>query len=101
MVPIPNPRPGPGKGRGETAALCGAGIWFSSLLEESESDHYGAYVPGSCPNAEAVVNHVINLPTHGRVTEKDAVRLAAIVCDAVEDSGVPTSMNEAGSSATT
>ncbi len=76
------------------------GIWFSSLLEESEADHYGGYVPGSCPNAEAVVNHVINLPTHGRVSEKDAIRLASIVCDAVEDSGVPTSMNEAGSKAT-
>jgi dTDP-4-amino-4,6-dideoxygalactose transaminase len=59
------------------------GLWFVSVLEESESPSFGGYVEGSCPNAEAMVGHVVNLPTHGRVRRDDAVRLARIVRDAV------------------
>ena len=40
------------------------GLWFVSVLEESESPSFGGYVEGSCPNAEAMVGHVVNLPTH-------------------------------------
>jgi dTDP-4-amino-4,6-dideoxygalactose transaminase len=63
------------------------GTWFSSVLEESESPAFGAYIAGSCPNAESVVGHVINLPTHGRVRPEDAEILAAVVLRAAEYSG--------------
>jgi dTDP-4-amino-4,6-dideoxygalactose transaminase len=61
------------------------GIWFSTVMEEATANEHGGYEAGDCPNAEAVVGHVINLPTHGRVRPADARRLAAIVrsaCDA-------------------
>jgi len=58
------------------------GTWFSSVLEEAESTEVGGYTKGSCPNAEAVIGHVINLPTHGRVTVEDAERLASVVAKA-------------------
>jgi dTDP-4-amino-4,6-dideoxygalactose transaminase len=57
------------------------GSWFLSVLEESVSPEVGQYVQGSCPNAEAVIGHVINLPTHGRVTVADARRLARAVIE--------------------
>lgn len=57
------------------------GTWFLSVLEESVSPEVGQYVQGSCPNAEAVIGHVINLPTHGRVTTADARRLAQVVIE--------------------
>jgi dTDP-4-amino-4,6-dideoxygalactose transaminase len=59
------------------------GLWFSSVLEESVSPEVGQYQPGSCPNAEALTGHVVNLPTHGRVTVEDAVRLAEVVVRSV------------------
>lgn len=58
------------------------GTWFLSVLEEAVSPAVGGYVQGSCPNAEAMAGHMINLPTHGRVTEEDAERLAAVVLGA-------------------
>jgi perosamine synthetase len=57
------------------------GSWFLSVLEESVSPEVGQYVQGSCPNAEAVIGNVINLPTHCRVTVADARRLAKVVID--------------------
>ncbi len=63
------------------------GIWFTSVLEEAESPEVGGYVQGSCPNAESVTGHVINLPTHGRVSAKDAERLAAVVLESATRGG--------------
>ena len=54
----------------------------SSVLEEAASPEVGGYVPGTCPNAESVIGHVLNLPTHGRVTVKDAEHLARVVAEA-------------------
>ncbi|MDX1645890.1 MAG: DegT/DnrJ/EryC1/StrS family aminotransferase [Longimicrobiales bacterium] len=59
------------------------GTWFSQVL--SNSPESVGYVQGSCPNAEATIGHVINLPTHGRVRPDDARRLAAIVQEACAD----------------
>lgn len=55
------------------------GTWFTSVLEESVDPRYGDYLPGSCPRAEDAARHLINLPTHGRVTERDAAEMAARV----------------------
>jgi perosamine synthetase len=48
------------------------GTWFTSVLEEALSPEFGDYVQGSCPRAEMVARHLVNLPTHPRVTNHDA-----------------------------
>ena len=47
------------------------GQWFNSVLEESTSPAQGDYPDGSCPRAEAAAEHLVNLPTHLRVTPGD------------------------------
>jgi perosamine synthetase len=51
------------------------GTWFTSVLEEAASPPYGAYASGSCPRAEAAARHLVNLPTHSRVTPRDIAAL--------------------------
>jgi len=58
------------------------GTWFTSVLEESVDPRYGDYLAGSCPRAEEAAQHLINLPTHGRVTERDAADIASRVIQA-------------------
>ena len=53
------------------------GTWFTSVLEEAVSPDHGGYVPGSCPRAEAAARHLVNLPTHPRVEDRDAAALLA------------------------
>ncbi|HSR10986.1 MAG TPA: DegT/DnrJ/EryC1/StrS family aminotransferase, partial [Thermodesulfobacteriota bacterium] len=48
------------------------GTWFTSVLEECVSPRHGNYEDGSCPAAENAARHLINLPTHPRVTPRDA-----------------------------
>ena len=56
------------------------GTWFTSVLEEAEPAQAAGYVPGSCPHAEQAARHLINLPTHPRVGERDVrVLTAALV----------------------
>ena len=53
------------------------GKWFTSVLEEARSPADGRYVAGTCPVAERVARHAVNLPTHLRVRPDDAERLVA------------------------
>jgi perosamine synthetase len=53
------------------------GTWFTSVLEEAVDPRYGGYLPGSCPRAEDAARHLVNLPTHARVDERDAAEIAA------------------------
>ena len=57
------------------APLAVPGTWFTSVLEEAVSPHYGDYVEGSCPRAEQAATQLYNFPTHPRVQPEDAVRL--------------------------
>jgi dTDP-4-amino-4,6-dideoxygalactose transaminase len=44
------------------------GIWFTSVVEGRMKDlEEVGYHPGSCPVAEYVVQHIVNLPTHLRI----------------------------------
>jgi perosamine synthetase len=52
------------------------GTWFTSVLEEATTPSCGQYEIGSCPNAEAAAQHLVNLPTHPRICKRD---IAAIV----------------------
>lgn len=47
------------------------GAWFTSVLEEAVNLAHGGYEIGSCPRAEAMARHLINLPTHPRVKPQD------------------------------
>jgi perosamine synthetase len=58
-----------------------AGVWFESVLSESEAPQYADYEPGSCPNAELSAKHLVNLPTHLRVTADDAEVIANAVSE--------------------
>jgi dTDP-4-amino-4,6-dideoxygalactose transaminase len=53
------------------------GTWFTSVLQDAESPAAGDYLAGSCPRAEAAARHLINLPTHPRITPQDAERVLA------------------------
>jgi perosamine synthetase len=68
------------------AAHAVLGTWFTSVLEEALSPAFGDYVDGSCPRAEMVSRHLVNLPTHPRVEEDDA---DAIVKALLNSSAVP------------
>lgn len=55
------------------------GVWFTSVLEEALSPAHGLYERGSCPCAEAVAEHLVNLPTHPRVRPQDAEAIVQAV----------------------
>jgi len=59
------------------------GTWFTSVLEESLSPAHAGYQPGSCPRAEAAAQHLVNLPTHLRVTEQDAEAIAWSIANSI------------------
>jgi perosamine synthetase len=52
------------------------GLWFTSLLEEALAPSQIGPPPGTCPNAEWCVRHLVNLPTHPRVSLPHARRIA-------------------------
>jgi dTDP-4-amino-4,6-dideoxygalactose transaminase len=56
-----------------------AGTWFTSVLEEAVSAAAGDYAMGSCPRAEAVATHLVNLPTHQRVQPTDPPVLTGVL----------------------
>jgi len=58
------------------------GTWFTSVLEEAVDPGNCGYVPGTCPRAEEAARHLVNLPTHPRVTMRDAEEIAARVISA-------------------
>jgi dTDP-4-amino-4,6-dideoxygalactose transaminase len=66
-----------------TAPYVVVGTWFTSVLEEAISPDYGDYAMGSCPQAEDAARHLVNLPTHPRVTEKDAGTIVSALAQSV------------------
>jgi len=59
------------------------GTWFTSVLEEAESPEVAGYEPGACPRAEQAARHLINLPTHPRVSARDVRVLTTALLKAV------------------
>ncbi len=51
------------------------GTWFTSVLEEARTATSIGYRMGDCPQAELASQHLVNLPTHPRVTPADAERI--------------------------
>jgi perosamine synthetase len=60
------------------------GTWFTSVLEEAITPAHGAYEEGSCPRAELAARHLVNLPTHPRVDERDADAILATLSGATD-----------------
>ncbi|GAJ11766.1 unnamed protein product, partial [marine sediment metagenome] len=52
------------------------------VLEESISPAHGNYEMGSCPRAEAAAEHLVNLPTHPRVKQRDVDLIVSAVARA-------------------
>jgi perosamine synthetase len=55
------------------------GTWFTSVLEEAAKPESLGYVPGDCPRAEAAAQHLVNLPTHSRVTGRDIAAITSAI----------------------
>lgn len=48
------------------------GVWYTSVAAGRDRDlHEIRYQPGSCPRAEMVARHCVNLPTHPRVNRPE------------------------------
>ena len=47
------------------------GIWFTSIVQgrQNKLDRV-CYISGSCPIAEYVADHIVNFPTHSRISIK-------------------------------
>lgn len=56
------------------------GDWYKEAVmpRPREWEQVG-YTPGSCPSAEAVSKRIVNLPTHIKVSEEDAMSICEIV----------------------
>lgn len=58
------------------------GDWFVSPVHPLKEEHLwrlAGYEKGMCPIAEEVCQHVINLPTHGKIKEKDAEKIVKFI----------------------
>ncbi len=53
--------------------------WYKKPVEESKSASRTSYQTGSCPNAEALSQKILNLPTHINVTPKQARHISQTV----------------------
>lgn len=60
-----------------------AEAWFDCLLQGAKEDslHRFFYRKGMCPKAEKVSKLILNLPTHTKVSEKDAKEIARIMLE--------------------
>ena len=68
---------------GAIAPYAVVGLWFTSVLEDAQTPAHGGYTMGACPVAEEAARHLINLPTHPRVTEADAEAIATVTAAAM------------------
>lgn len=56
------------------------GDWFLSPVHPNlERWERVSYQKGMCPNAEKTCKHIINLPTHKRIAEEDAFKIADFI----------------------
>ena len=57
--------------------LCGR--WYNSIVFPIKNTETVGYIKDSCPTAEYVVKHIINLPLDIDITESDAINIKGIV----------------------
>ncbi|MDA8104275.1 MAG: DegT/DnrJ/EryC1/StrS family aminotransferase [Nitrospiraceae bacterium] len=57
------------------------GDWFLSPVHpNTDGLEKARYQRGSCPNAEKICHHIVNLPTHGRIGPEEARRVVDVIC---------------------
>ena len=58
------------------------GQWFDQPIScgGGDQEEYG-YIKNSCPNAEFIAKHIVNLPTHGRLSAKDM----GVICRCINE----------------
>ncbi|HSL56950.1 MAG TPA: DegT/DnrJ/EryC1/StrS aminotransferase family protein [Acidimicrobiales bacterium] len=54
-------------------------VWFDQTVQAATDVERFGYVPGSCPVAEHLAAHLVNLPTHPHVRDVDATLLAEVL----------------------
>jgi dTDP-4-amino-4,6-dideoxygalactose transaminase len=62
-------------------------VWFNQVVQGAESVASFGYIPGSCPHAEYLADHLVNLPTHVRVLPEEAEHVAELVAPFVAPLG--------------
>lgn len=56
------------------------GDWYNAAITPpGTSEQAVGYVPGSCPAAEEVAKHTVNLPTHINISTHDAERIVKVI----------------------
>jgi dTDP-4-amino-4,6-dideoxygalactose transaminase len=56
------------------------GEWFNAPIHPMGSSLNAVhYIPGQCPNAEYLANHVVNLPTHPKVCDADISKIGRLI----------------------
>ncbi|MBT4153898.1 MAG: aminotransferase class I/II-fold pyridoxal phosphate-dependent enzyme [Candidatus Magasanikbacteria bacterium] len=56
------------------------GDWYSTPIGPKDIDaQQMMYVAGSCPQAEFFASHIVNLPTHKKITERKAQRIVSLI----------------------
>lgn len=53
--------------------------WYDAPIAPKRYLTQTNYEAGDCPNAEMVVKHIINLPTHRHISENDAKEICAVI----------------------
>lgn len=53
--------------------------WYRSVIDCSSLDCDSKYQTGTCPNAEKLTNHVLQLPTHIQITEEIAEKIVKLI----------------------
>jgi len=57
-----------------------ADTWYRQPVETGSLKHVtSSYVTGTCPQAEYLSSHIINLPTHINITKTSALRLTKLI----------------------
>jgi dTDP-4-amino-4,6-dideoxygalactose transaminase len=59
------------------------GQWLSEPVDGATPPGGEDYEPGSCPAAESIVAHLVNLPTHLKVRMDDVERIVAALASTV------------------
>jgi len=59
--------------------------WYRAPVDSGSHSWKTAYRDGSCPNAEALSESVLTLPTHPGITPDDAVRIASAIVVKLEE----------------
>lgn len=53
--------------------------WYRSAVDSGSLHYPSKYVSGSCPVAENLAKHIVNLPTHREISSEEAQHIAIVI----------------------